>query len=108
MSDNDITNKFDVTNFVFVNYVGLLATLFLIFIPLPQLWKTIKTKSTRDLSIWYIIIQLLANSSYALYGILMNDPFVYVSNIIVVICNIVMIMLKCVYDNRTDNIDSVV
>jgi MtN3 and saliva related transmembrane protein len=88
------------------DYVGLLAAIFLMCIPIPQLWKTIKTKSSGDISLWYIIMQIIANGTFMIYGYMVGDIYLIISNTFLVICNIFLIGLKYIFDGAQKESDN--
>jgi MtN3 and saliva related transmembrane protein len=79
-------------------YFGFLGTILLPLIPIPQLFRIYRSKKTKDLSIIYILVQILANSIFVVYGALLEDLFIIIPNAILVFLNFIMIGMKITYD----------
>jgi len=81
---------------------GTVATIFTISMQLPQIYHTIKTKRTKDLSIWFLLLCMLNHITWLLYAVFDNI------NVPLIICDTVsisltlfLICLKMKYDNET-------
>ena len=77
--------------------VGYTATLLVSSLQLPQVYKTYKIKSAYGLSIYMIIFNFLASILWLFYGIILNKPPIYVSNIIYFIANCTLLIMKFYY-----------
>ena len=63
---------------------------------LPQLIKTLKTKSAKDLSFLTYLLILVNVSFWVYYGMLTNNPVIMIPNIIgAVICSIMLVLVRC-------------
>lgn len=71
---------------------------------LPQIIKTMKTKSTQDLSMMMLMNYLICSLAWIIYGININSMMVLSSNIIGSIISFILILLKKHYDNETRKI----
>lgn len=67
---------------------------------LPQLYKTIKTKSVKDLSLPFFIILIVGILFYLIYSILINDVVYMTSNTIGLISPITQIYLILKYGDN--------
>jgi MtN3 and saliva related transmembrane protein len=67
----------------------------------PQIYKTLKAKSAKDISIQVFILSAISNSLWAIYGIISIKPAIIVTNVVIFIFAIIQIILKIKYD-RTD------
>jgi uncharacterized protein with PQ loop repeat len=85
------------------DYVGALGAMFLIFIPLPQIWRTYRTGSAGGLSLWYLLVQIITNGLFTAYGFLKDDLFIWIPNVSMVICNLILILLKYIYRDNNQN-----
>ena len=74
----------------YVNYIGYLGTLLSNIIILPQIYKMIKTRRTRDLSIWCNFVGLGSCLSMGLYAYILWLPPVLLLNSFWFIINIIM------------------
>jgi len=73
---------------------GWLASIFTTIIFLPQLFKAIKTKMTKDISMWMLVISIAGNGFWFAHANLTgNSPLLVCSSLIILIC-IVLILFK--------------
>ncbi len=79
---------------------GLLGAITASTIFFPQVWKTWKTKRTRDLSWPTVIIGMLNGFFWIAYGLLKSDPFIYVTNILLFIATALLAIMKKKYDGK--------
>ena len=74
-----------------ISYIAGTLTLFAF---LPQTYKTIKTKSTKDLSLpTYLIISASA-ILWTTYGLYSHKPAIWATNLIVAVCSVIITSLK--------------
>lgn len=78
--------------------VGYLAAVMGTLIMFPQLIKTIKTKSAKDVSMGMLIVFLINCFLWIIYGTLIKDGPVAISNSLVFIILIIEVILKIKYD----------
>lgn len=67
---------------------------------LPQLIKTYKTKSVKDLSFYTILLILFNNILWTIHGYFIFDYSLILSGILSIIINTILIMLYFVYKNH--------
>ena len=79
-------------------YFGIIASILLPIMPIPQIIKIIRIKSGKELSIYYILFQLLANSCFLIFGALKNEIYVIIPNALLIFMNIVIIVMKYFFD----------
>jgi MtN3 and saliva related transmembrane protein len=72
---------------------GVLGSIRLI----PQVYKSLRTKHTRDLSVVFIIIVFFQSLFLVLYGMTKPDVFIFYGNIIPLICSVILLYLKWKY-----------
>jgi len=82
----------------FVSLFGYLGSIFAALLFFPQVWPSYKTKKTRDLSWTGIVIGMLNGASWVCYGLLKQDPFIWVTNAILFIGAFLLMILKKRYD----------
>lgn len=63
-----------------IMYLGLLAGFLTTSSAFPQLLKSYKTKSTKDLSLWYLTVILSGVALWIVYGFVISDVPVIVAN----------------------------
>jgi MtN3 and saliva related transmembrane protein len=64
----------------------------------PQVYKTWKTKSAKNVSIQMFIISIVATLLWITYGIRTDKPPIYIANIIGFILSVTQVSLKVKYD----------
>jgi MtN3 and saliva related transmembrane protein len=67
---------------------------------IPQVYKTWKIKSAKDVSIQMFILYTTSTFLWILYGIRSNQPAIFVPNTIVLFLSITQVVLKIKYDLR--------
>jgi len=79
--------------------LGLLAGTLTSIASVPQLVKTIRTRHARDISIWQPVLLSIGVALWLMYGMLINDMPLILSNIIPLACNVMLAFLKLRYRN---------
>ena len=64
----------------------------------PQVIKSYRTKSVKDISSWMIITTLAGTIFWIIYGFLINSKPVFVMNIIFVVIVLFQLFLKINYE----------
>lgn len=77
--------------------IGYLAAALVIITPIPQLYKIIKTKSSKDISILMYSILLIAQILFTVYGLLKNDFVIIVTNVVSSLIIALIIMVSLIY-----------
>jgi len=77
--------------------LGLIAGTLTSIAAIPQLVKTLRTRHARDISIWQPLLLAFGLSLWLVYGILIHDLPLVLSNIVPLICNIMLTILKVHY-----------
>jgi MtN3 and saliva related transmembrane protein len=78
--------------------IGYLGGAFIMISFVPQVVKSHKTKSVKDLSVWMIAATLTGTSFWIAYGILIKSRPVMVMNIIFWFIVLFQLFLKIRYD----------
>ncbi|MBF0161260.1 MAG: PQ-loop repeat-containing protein [Magnetococcales bacterium] len=65
---------------------------------LPQLWKTWRTRSARDLSALWLAMSLLGTLSWSLYGLLLPAPEVMWANLVIFLLLLGLQLMKWRFD----------
>jgi len=79
------------------DYLGIIVSILIPIIPLPQIWTIYRTKTAKDLSACYILLQIVANSVFMTFGILKNDPYIVIPNAMIIFLNLVILSQKYWY-----------
>jgi MtN3 and saliva related transmembrane protein len=66
---------------------------------LPQVIKTWKEKSAKNVSLMMFVIAFINEAMWIAYGVLRNDMVIIVTNVIMIIMCSIMISLKLRYKN---------
>ena len=77
--------------------LGLIAGSLTSIAAIPQLVKTIRTRHARDISIWQPLLLAIGISLWLIYGVLIHDLPLVLANIVPLICNIMLTILKVQY-----------
>jgi len=77
--------------------VGLAGSLTAAGLFFPQVWKSYKSKKTHDLAWSGIAIGALNGIFWTTYGFLQDDPFIYITNIVLLIGALLLAALKKKY-----------
>lgn len=64
---------------------------------LPQMIRTYKTKSVKDISMFAMVNMMLCSISWLIYGILINDVTVWSPNVLAVVSCVSMVYFKFAY-----------
>lgn len=81
-------------------HLGLFAGLLTSIAVVPQVMRTWRTKHARDLSIWQPLLLVAGMLLWLIYGILIGDTPLITANSFSLLCYILLIGLKIVYDGR--------
>jgi len=87
--------SFNMSNFI--NLLGLIAGILTTIAFVPQVFKTWKTKSTKDISLGMFISFSIGVFLWLIYGICLKATPIVVANILVLILSAMMIYLKIKY-----------
>jgi len=81
---------------------GILATVFTISMKIPQIYHSIKTKRTKDISMLFLVLGVLNHITWVIYAIFdnVNVPLI-VCDAICIFLSLVLVGLKLKYDNET-------
>jgi MtN3 and saliva related transmembrane protein len=77
-----------------VSVLGFIGSITAASLFYPQVWTSYKTKSTKDLSWFTIIVGMVNGLLWTAYGALKADPFLYVTNAILFTGVFLLFMLK--------------
>jgi len=83
-----------------VDILGYVAGLITAFTFLPQVLKTWKTKSAKDVSLAMFVIALSNQVLWLAFGILREDPVIIITNAVMLVMTSLMIALKLKYNHN--------
>ena len=82
-----------------IELIGIIAAIFTTVAFFPQTIRVMQTKSTQDLSWWWIVVMAIGAFIWLIYGILITSIGLIIANSTIVTCLIIMIRYKFVYEN---------
>jgi MtN3 and saliva related transmembrane protein len=81
----------------FVNILGVSAGIVTTLIFLPQVIKTWKEKSAKDISLLMFVIAAINDVMWIVYGLLKDDLIITLTNSVVLVMALTMISFKLKY-----------
>ena len=87
MKDRDIP--------IAIAFVGTL------FVNVPQLWKTYKTKDVAAFSVYTMILRIIINISWIIFGIIERDVLIIGMSVEVVCCEFLLLLFKGCFSKQT-------
>ncbi|MBU1031597.1 SemiSWEET transporter [Patescibacteria group bacterium] len=78
----------------FVDTLGLIAGGFVVFAALPQIFKIIKTKRTRDISLPMYIALNIGIFLWLVYGVIVQQTAIIITNVILLVFNLLILLFK--------------
>tara|TARA_B100000780_G_scaffold105106_1_gene73592 strand:- start:876 stop:1136 length:261 start_codon:yes stop_codon:yes gene_type:complete len=83
-----------------VNYIGIFAGILTTISFIPQVIKVWKSKSTKDLSAWWLLIFCVGVSSWLLYGFLIIDLPIIIANAATIFLLLFIVIAKIIFRNN--------
>ena len=77
--------------------IGTIAGVLTSLAAIPQVIKTLKSRHVRDISIWQPLLITIGVALWMIYGILIRDMPLIISNVIPLICNALLTAMKISY-----------
>jgi MtN3 and saliva related transmembrane protein len=74
--------------------VGLVAGFLTSIAAVPQVVKTMRTRHARDISVWQPLLLAVGVALWLAYGIMLGDRPLILSNVIPLVCNAWLVVLK--------------
>ncbi|HLO88375.1 SemiSWEET transporter [Anabaena azotica] len=81
----------------FVTILGIVAATLTTIAFLPQVWRTWKTKSAKDVSFIMLIAFMSGLVLWLIYGIILNALPIILANSITLVLNFIILWLKIKY-----------
>ena len=83
-----------------VNYIGIFAGILTTISFIPQVIKVWKSKSTKDLSAWWLLIFCVGVSSWLVYGFLIIDLPIIIANAATIFLLFFIVIAKIIFRNN--------
>jgi MtN3 and saliva related transmembrane protein len=80
--------------------LGLVAGTLTGIAAIPQVVKTLRTRHTRDISVWQPLLLSIGVALWIVYGMLIHNLPLILTNIIPLLCNALLTGLKFYYRNN--------
>ncbi len=96
MNNTEILNK-DII--LASQIVGYIAGVSVIILNIPQIYIIIKNKSSKNVSLFMIILNLISGALFLTYGILINQLPIIICNILYLLVSIILLICKIVIKN---------
>ena len=93
-------------NFELVDLIGYMGGGCMTINMIPQLYKTYTTKSANDISIIFLVLNLIGLGLYTIYGIIKNIYTISIPVSISFILLFILFILKYLYTVKDINIDN--
>jgi MtN3 and saliva related transmembrane protein len=77
--------------------IGLVAGMLTGIAAIPQVVKTLRTRHTRDISVWQPLLLSIGIALWIVYGMLIHNLPLILTNIIPLVCNALLTGLKLYY-----------
>lgn len=84
----------------FENVFGYIAFITSVVGLLPQVYKAIQTKSTRDVSMMMLMNYIVCSIAWIGYSFYCHSAFVFFSNVLGLVSSVVLVYLKMHYDTK--------
>ncbi|MDR1695360.1 MAG: SemiSWEET transporter [Endomicrobium sp.] len=81
-----------------IKVLGYLAGFFTTIAFVPQVYRTLKTKSAKDISVHMFAIFTAGVFLWIIYGIMLNELPLIISNCIILALSLTQVILKIKYD----------
>lgn len=75
-------------------WIGMIAGLLTSVASVPQVLKTMRSRHTRDLSIWQPLLLTVGVALWLIYGMLIRDIPLILANITPLLCNLALTVMK--------------
>lgn len=86
-----------------VEYIGYFGSFLTAITFLPQVYKSWKSKSVGDLSVWMVLIVILSTITWLIYGFAINSGPVMVANVIVFFLSLLLLYFKITFKPATSS-----
>lgn len=83
-----------------VDFLGAVAGVITTLTFLPQVIKTVKEKSVKDISLMMFVIAAVNEALWIVYGALKNDWVIILTNAVILCLSLTMIYLKFSYASK--------
>ena len=87
-------------NTIYIEFFGFFAAILTTLAFIPQLIKTLKTKTAEDVSLTTLIMFLTGVASWVIYGIQISSKPILIANVITFLLNFLILVFKLIYSKK--------
>jgi MtN3 and saliva related transmembrane protein len=92
-----------------IEWIGMIAGVLTTCAFVPQVVKTVRSRSTGDLSWLWLVMMAVGVFLWMLYGYFIDSPSVFVANIFTLFCLLALLYVKIsVYRQTSDGVEYVI
>jgi MtN3 and saliva related transmembrane protein len=101
------TRPFPAPSETVINIVGIVSLVSSLLYRFPQIYRTYKTRSAADISIYMLVIQNISYVGYIVYGVLVWDWIYIISSLLSLLQNTTIIAMRRYYmlENDRNNVE---
>ena len=85
---------------IYIEFFGYFAATLTTLAFIPQLIKTLKTKTAEDVSLTTLIMFLTGVAAWIIYGIQISSKPILIANIITFLLNFLILVFKLIYSRK--------
>ena len=87
-------------NIFYIEFFGYFAAILTTLAFIPQLIKTLKTKTAEDVSLTTLIMFLTGVAAWIIYGIQISSKPILIANMITFLLNFLILVFKLIYSKK--------
>lgn len=81
--------------------VGIAISILAIIYNIPLVYRVIKRGSARDIDLWFLLIRLVAVTITIAYGIMIDDVFIVISNVVPFVSSLIILIVKAINHGKS-------
>ena len=86
---------------IIFSLIGSAGSILLALAFLPQCYRILNTRHTKDISLYYLAILVTGSFCFVVYGYAIADPLVFILNAYATIANSELVILKLYFDKSS-------
>jgi MtN3 and saliva related transmembrane protein len=86
---------------VIFSLIGSAGSILLALAFLPQCYRILNTRHTKDISLYYLAILVTGSFCFVVYGYAIGDPIVFILNAYATMANFELVLLKLYFDKNS-------
>ena len=85
---------------MYIIFLGYIAGIFGVIPMLPQILKTFKSESAKDISIFFLLLNILSSILWVVYGNFRQDLPIIICSSLFGILHLILLIMKIIFDNK--------